>query len=266
MPEGPECRHIAQKLAKIISNKTIIDIDVLSGRFIKKTPNGIESFREQLPVKVVGAGVHGKFIYIICADESYIWSTLGMTGEWSSVANKYSRIKLTLSDGRSAFFNDQRNFGTIKFVRGRHKMLDKLKSFGPDLLSEDVTDQKFISQIRTKPAWEITKVLMEQSIISGVGNYIKSDSLWLARIDPTRCVKDITDGELANLNRCIKQVMRESYNSGSTLETYYAGNNQLPKGRKYLIYNQTTDPDGNTIKKQRTKDNRMTYWVPNIQK
>ena len=79
------------------------------------------------------------------------------------------------------------------------------------MLSEDVTDQKFIERLRKKPTWGITKVLMDQSIIAGVGNYIKADSLWLAKISPHKTVADLTDGELAILNRSIKKVIRESY-------------------------------------------------------
>lgn len=266
MPEGPECRRYAIDLAERVSNRTLQSIELVSGRFQKKAPGGFESFITQLPIKVVGAGVHGKFIYWILTDELSIWSTLGMTGAWSAVQTKHTRVKFNLNDG-AVFFNDQRNFGTLKFVRGKHQLIEKLKSMGPDMLAEDVSDELFIERIRAKPKWEITEALMEQTLVAGVGNYIKSDSLWLARINPFRKVHDISDEELINLNRSIKHVMRESFQSGgATIKTYKSFDGSEGKySRRFLVYNQDADPDGNEVVKCTTDDNRSTFWVPKVQ-
>ena len=256
MPEGPECRKYAIDLAERISNRTLQSIEIVSGRYAKKLPTGIDTFTTHLPMKIVGAGVHGKFIYWILSDELSIWSTLGMTGAWSVEESNHTRIKFVLNDG-VIFYNDQRNFGTLKFVRGKFQLIEKLKSMGPDMLATDVADDLFIESIRKKPKWQITKVLMEQSIVAGIGNYIKSDSLWLARISPLRKVEDISDMELSDLNRSIKHIMRESFQSGSTSDDYT---------RKFLVYNQEQDPDGNDVIKETTEDKRSTFWVPEVQK
>ena len=256
MPEGPEVKRIGEKLAKLISGKTLVAIEIISGRYIKKAPSGWKEIKQQLPIKIVGPGVHGKFLYWICSNENFVFNTLGLSGNWSNVSNKHSRIRFDFSDGTSGFFSDQRSFGTIKFVRGKHQMLDKLKSLAPDMLSEDISDQKFIKHIRRKATWEITKALMDQSVFAGIGNYIKADSLWLAQISPHRTVADISDGELAVLNRSIKQIMGESY-SGAVLNNYPS---------KFLIYGKTIDIDGNKIIKEETADKRTTYWVPEVQK
>jgi endonuclease-8 len=135
-------------------------------------------------------------------------------------------------------------------------MIDKLKSLGPDMLVEDISDQKFIEIFRKRPTWDITKALMDQSIIAGVGNYIKADSLWMAQISPHRTIADLSDGELAQLNRSIKQVMKESYSNGN--------DNNYPN--KFFIYGKTVDVDGNKVIKESTGDKRTTYWAPNVQK
>ena len=266
MPEGPECRRYAEDLAKRISGKVIVDVSLVSGRYLKKPPTGIESFKSGLPVGVIGAGVHGKFIYWILKNDFFIWSTLGMTGQWSSEQNTHTRIKFHLNDG-SVYYNDQRNFGTLKFVRGKFQMIEKLKSFGPDMLADDVLDDDFIKQMRMHPKWEVTKALMDQSTVAGIGNYIKSDSLWLAGISPKRSVGDITDLELSALNRSIKHVMRESYNAGGAIGDEYknfTGDND-DYGRQFLVYNQSTDPDGNEVIREMTADKRTTHWVPEVQ-
>lgn len=266
MPEGPECKKYAEDLAKRVSGRSIVSIDILSGRFASKSPSGLEDFAKALPLSVVGAGVHGKFIYWILNDEYSIWSTLGMTGQWSAIETNHSRVRFNLSDG-PVFFNDQRNFGTLKFVRGKYQLIEKLNSLGPDMLSTDVDDVTFCERFRKHSGWEITKALMDQSIVSGVGNYIKADSLWLARISPKRKVGSLSDEELFRLNHSIKQIMRESYqNGGASIKTYRTFDGlEGEYSTKFLVYNQSHDPDGNPVIKETTEDNRTTHWVPNVQ-
>ena len=264
-PEGPECRHFAEDVARRVSYKRLESVEILSGRYLKKPPSGLESFISQLPTKVVGVGVHGKFIYWILQDELSIWNTLGMTGNWSSEPGKHARVKFNLEDG-PVYFSDARNFGTLKLVRGKFQLIEKLKSFGPDMLAEDVTSDQFIKCLRQKQDWTIAKAIMAQSVIAGVGNYIKADSLWLARISPHRKIKDMLDSELAALGASIKQVMRESFASGGATINSYKNFSGEPGeySQKFLVYNQKVDPDGNAVVKEMTGDNRTTHWVPEL--
>lgn len=268
MPEGPEVKRVGEGLARKVSGKTITEIIILSGRYTKKSPTGLDDFSKSLPIKVVGCGVHGKFIYWICNDANFIWSTLGMTGSWGSSKKKHARVEIKFSDGTSVFYNDPRNFGTLKFVKGKQIMINKLNSFGPDMLAEDVSDEDFMSAIRKKSKWQITKALMDQSVVCGVGNYVKADSLWLARLSPLRRVSELTDEELKNLNRSIKHVLRESYQSGgATIRTYKGFDDEEGEyGQRMLVYGQEYDPDGNEVVKEETEDGRTTHWVPEVQK
>ena len=268
MPEGPEVKRTAEGLARAVSGKTITDIALISGRYTKKEPTGYQDIKSNLPIQVVGAGCHGKFIYMICKEENFIWSTLGMTGYWSAKANTHTRIKFSFSDGTHVFFQDQRNFGTLKFVRGKHEMIKKLKSLGPDMLAEDVSDHKFREALRKKPKWDLAKVLMNQSVVCGVGNYIKADSLWLARLSPKRLVSSLSDEELSELNRCIKLIIRESFQSGgATIQAYTSFDGEVGEyTQRMLVYGQKTDPDGRTVIREETSDKRTTHWVPEIQK
>ena len=263
MPEGPECRQYGELLAKRVSGRQLVDVKILSGRYQDKPPSGIESFKAQLPVEIVGAGVHGKFLYWILKDEYSLWNTLGMTGNWSLKPMKHSRVEFVLNNG-SIFFNDMRNFGTLKFVRGKFQLLEKLKSLGPDMLAVDVDDELFIKRLRFCDNLQVTEALMNQSVVAGVGNYIKSDSLWLARINPHRHVKDVSDKELENLNRAIKQIMRESYDKG--VKTLSLSEERQEYSGKFLVYNQKADPDGNEVVRELTADQRTTHWCPAVQK
>jgi len=267
MPEGPECRKIAEGLAKLVSQKQLVGVEVLSGRYKKKEISGLSEIKENFPLGIAGAGVHGKFIYMILEGGYSVWCTLGMSGRWSHKNDHHTRVRLDLSDGTSVYFVDQRNFGTLKFVAGKERLIEKLQSLGPDMLAEDVSAEKFITRLRTKNKHNICKVLMDQSIIAGVGNYLKADSLWAAEIDPFVNVADLNDWELVQLCEKIKELIRASYKqNGATISTYkdVAGENGEYSSR-FLVYNRQNDVLGNEVVRDMTPDGRKTHWSPTVQ-
>jgi formamidopyrimidine-DNA glycosylase len=266
MPEGPEVRHFAIDLAKSISNRKLLSVRILSGRYLNNSPEGYEELVESCPLTVLAVGVHGKFLYWLLEDERSIWSTLGMTGQWSNAPTKHARVEFKL-DEFSIYYNDTRNFGTLKFVQGKVPLIDKLESLGPDLLSEECSDEVFKQRIRMRLSKTITQALMDQGVVSGVGNYIKSDSLWLAKISPHRKVSSLTDDELVRLNRAIRVIMTSSFeHGGATIKTYKNFNGKSGEyGSRFLAYNRAVDEDGNEIIKEKTKDGRTTHWSPERQ-
>jgi len=268
MPEGPECRRYALFLGDYTGGEKLTKVEVVSGRYTKKELPGLKEFNEKLPLEIKGVGVHGKFIYTIFEDKSSMWSTLGMSGAWQNIETKHTRLKFSFENGKSVYFNDMRNFGTIKLSQDPKQLASKLSSFGPDMLAEDVTSENFLKSIRKKDDQNITKVLMDQSVIAGVGNYIKAESLYLARISPFKKVSDISDSNLQILNKTIKSVMRESFKTGgATIKSYkdFYGESGSFSSR-FLVYNQKIDPDGNEVIKEKTPDGRTTHWVPEIQR
>jgi DNA-formamidopyrimidine glycosylase len=267
MPEGPECRRIAEGLAKVISGKKITGVTVLSGRYTKAKISGFSKFVECLPLGVAGAGVHGKFIYLICEKEFSVWNTLGMSGSWKTQKGKHSRVQFDLSDGTSVYFDDMRNFGTLKMVTGKYQLIEKLHSLGPDMLNDDVSNDTFVQQLRKKNEVNICKVLMDQSVIAGVGNYLKADALWATKIHPFASVGDLTDSELCELCENIKRIVRAAYEAGgATIQTFSGVEHE--KGNyssKFLVYNRKTDPLGNPVTKSMTPDGRKTHWSEILQ-
>lgn len=267
MPEGPEVRQMSQDLASAISETTLESISILSGRYTKKPIKGLAEFKSVLPTKIIGAGCHGKFSYILTSSGHNIWYTLGMTGGWSIGKKKHSRVSLNLSSGLSVFYNDMRNFGTLKIVYGRHKLLEKLKSLGPDMLADDIDEDFFISRMRSKDQQSITRVLMDQKVFSGIGNYVKAESLWLSEIDPRLSIKEIPDEKLKILCLSIKNVLRESYNTGgATFRTHKNFSNKKGNySNRFLCYGRKIDAEGNIVEKLKTPDGRTTHWAPKKQ-
>ena len=265
MPEGAEVRKYGESLAQKVSGATLENVIIHSGRYLKKSPDGLDFFLKNLPGQVVGVGVHGKFLYWILSNDTYVHSTLGMTGHWSDSLSKHTRVEFVTSRG-SVLYSDQRNFGTLKFTTGKKSLIDKLESLGPDMLTE-VSDDHFSDAIQRKKKWTVAKAIMDQSVIAGVGNYVKAESLWLARISPHRKVESLSGAEVQNLNHSIKTVLRESLQSGgATLRTYKNFDGTIGQySSKFAVYNQKKDPDGNEVIKEKTDDGRTTHWVPSLQ-
>ena len=268
MPEGAECKLAAEALARVLTDRTIERVEILSGRYAKKPFDGHADLVTELPKRVIGAGCHGKFIYILLdGGDSSLWSTLGMTGHWSGRASNHARMRLCLDDGTDVYYNDTRNFGTLKWSRGRRMLAQKLKSLGPDMLSGDVTHERFQSAMLRKPKWTLTQALMDQGVIAGVGNYVKADSLWMSRLSPHRKVDSLSLEEFELLNDSIKRVLKDSYESqGATIKSYKGFNNESGGyGDKFLCYGKEVDEDGEEVIREETLDGRTTWWVPTRQ-
>ena len=267
LPEGAEVRIIGESLAKKVSSRKVVGINVLAGRYTKKPLPGLDYATSNTPLDVVGVGVHGKFMYWITRNDIFLYNTLGMTGRWANEKSKHSRVEFQLDGGESIYFEDQRNFGTLKFVVGRETLAAKLKSLGPDLLASPVADDDFIDRMRKKDKWDICKALMDQSVVAGVGNYVKAEALWRARISPHRPIEDTSNQELVMLKKCCQEVLHESYTSGgASIKTYTRPDGTLGQySQRFAVYNQKVDPDGNNVIKEKTEDGRTTHWVPSVQ-
>lgn len=268
MPEGPEVKRMSVDLSKKVSAKKVVGIDVLSGRYTKKPLEGLSELKDILPTKVIGVGCHGKFSYILTSSGYNVWITYGMTGQWSNKKTNHSRVCLKLEGEKNVYFNDMRNFGTVKIVYGKSPLLKKLKSLGPDLLAEDIDEDFFLSKMREKNQKEITSVLMDQKVFAGIGNYVKAESLWLSKINPTLSVGQITDEKLKLLCVCIKKILRESYNTGGATFRTHSNLIDAPEnyGHRFLCYGRKIDADGHKVFKIKTKDGRTTHWSPERQK
>jgi formamidopyrimidine-DNA glycosylase len=108
---------------------------------------------------------------------------------------------------------------------------------------------------------------MDQTVVSGVGNYLKSECLYFAGISPHRICSSISDQELSQLNDTIKAVIRQSYKTGgATIYTFQ--NFEGEKGQytsRFAVYNQENDPQGREVQSFTSPEGRTTFWVPEAQ-
>lgn len=270
MPEGPEVRRMAEGLAKRVVNKELVNAEILGGKWLKKEPTGIDIIREKLsngPIKIDYVKVKGKAIYVKIGD-IFMWNTLGMGGGWRDLRGKHAHFILEFSDGSEVFFEDIRRFGNISFYSGYEQIGIKLNQIGPDMLNEDVSFELFKSRLMKYQNKNICKLLMDQKVISGVGNYIKSEALYRSGISPHITPADLDDTRLESLWDWTRTIIKTSYDQGgATIATYTDMDNN--KGNfvfSFHVYRKETDPLGNSVVHEITPDGRMTHWVPGLQK
>tara|TARA_B100001093_G_scaffold519938_1_gene611568 strand:+ start:4406 stop:5212 length:807 start_codon:yes stop_codon:yes gene_type:complete len=268
MPEGPEVKTTVDFL-KSYEGNILTKLTVLSGRYTKKPIVNINNPSWRLPLNLESVDCKGKFIYFCLQENVYFFNTLGMTGMWSNSASNHARIKLDF-DGEAAplYYNDVRNFGTFKIALLKKDLDKKLKSIGPDFLKDGWGPNYFYRILKKNSHKTITEFLMNQKNVSGIGNYLKAECLYEAKISPHRFCAHITSEESDRLFHACRRIIQLSYKTGgATIQNY-----RKPNGKKglysqrFAVYNQKTAPCGNKIIKEKTLDKRTTHWVPAIQK
>jgi uracil-DNA glycosylase len=233
-------------------------------------------------------------------DDDYqrsIWITLGMTGQFLNEAShlmdpSFCRWYMELmdvdteKDGNQKtsksptpstykiYYHDQRNFGTLKFSLSRSELDDKLNSLGPDILSvdEDGFPEETFLQIVSKqrPTTNVCKFLMDQSKVSGIGNYILSEVLYRANIDPYCALQELTVQQQRVLYQEIVAVASESYRSNG-MTRVKGGSYQTVDGQRgqYVFelqcYGRTTCPKGRTVIRDTDGPHGRTIWYTDQQ-
>lgn len=275
MPEGPEVKTITNRLNQTLAGRTINRMVLHDAAYARsQMRDEFDTFRMSLPLKIESVNCKGKFIYWKLENNWVIFHTLGMSGTWRFTKGNTSSlrgIRVSLeTDGQTAHYKDTRKFGTFKFFQAdsEAKLEKKLQTLGPDMLSENVSEELFIERFRKRNHYNICKALMDQKIVSGIGNYIKAEALYKAKINPHATVEDLTDTQLRLLCQKVKSVIYSSYQSrGASFRDYV-----IPDGSvgtyafKFDVYARPKDPQGRTVIKEETPDGRTTHWVPDIQK
>lgn len=265
MPEGPECKFYVDALNLNFADDIITGVKIISGRYTHQKLPGLSEFK--FPVKLLKVKTKGKFIYFELDNGSFIWNTLGMSGSWALSKNKSTRLEFSFGD-KKLYFEDQRNFGTFKFGQSALETKKKLKSLGLDFLTEDVSikDSYDLFKLKRNQNNTLAQILMNQKNYAGVGNYIKAEVLYRAKLSPHRLGSSLSQDDILNLHTAIKDVMIGSYRSKFKMFAQYQDMDGCGAEFKKVIYKKSVCPLGNPIVAEETLDKRVTHWVPSVQK
>ena len=274
MPEGPEVKLMSEGLQKYCEHCCIQNIEIIRGRYIKHgSPEGFSKCMEKLPLRMVKVTSKGKGIFIQLEKNTWIYNTLGMSGSWTHLFDKYCNLKFVLHDTSTqtqkvVYFRDIRNFGHMKFLH-QVQDLEKIQNrWGPDIQLETTDLELFCKRTTRYCHKNVTQVLMSQNIISGIGNYIKAEALYRAKISPHRNWEQLTETEIATLFQELKKIVKTSYQlQGNTIRTHQNfGGKEGNFSDLLQVYMKKICPAGFPVKTIKTLDKRTTHWVPEIQK
>jgi formamidopyrimidine-DNA glycosylase len=136
---------------------------------------------------------------------------LGMTGQLAPFATaqpsaKHTHVWFGLDDGRELRYTDPRRFGRMAYLTGA-LLAEELTAFGADPLL--VSAEEFASRIRSRNT-QIKALLLDQSVLRGVGNIYADEGLWRARIHPARRGAALSEKQAATLRKVLQDVLRKA--------------------------------------------------------
>ena len=225
MPELPEVETVVRGLRAVLPGRRILSVRLGKTNFIED-PAALE---RDLPGSRVGSvRRHGKFIVVELqasresAQEFSLLIHLGMTGQIvvgpaEAPVAPHTHVFFALDDGREFRYTDIRRFGKMRLLSGgtQETALGKL---GLDPL--EATQAEFFALVRSRRA-RIKALLLDQSVLRGMGNIYTDESLWRARIHPKRLGANLKDAELRRLHRAMRGVLEEAIRMrGSSVSDY----------------------------------------------
>lgn len=284
MPELPEVETVKRQLEKRIVGRKINQIKILEKKQFFGNPEKILGQKinrlwRRAKILAIDIGdfnllVHlkmtGQIIYLP-GDKGRLIS-VGHPLPFSPVQlpNNTTRVIIGLDDGSRLFFNDLRKFGWLKLLTG-NQVEEELSGLGPEPLGEDFTFEEFRRKLaETRRAIKV--VLLDQSVVAGIGNIYANEVLFLAQIDPHRQASLISSREAAVLYRAIKKILSEAISCGGTSaadQAYVQPDASLGRYQEKLKVYQREGEEcfrcGGTIKRFR-QGGRSTFWCPGCQK
>lgn len=239
MPELPEVETVVRELKGLEGKK----ISKVLAHWDKTIEGDTRKFNQAVRgCKISRVYRRGKYISLQLDSGAHITVHLRMTGKLIFHPNErdknYVRAEFIFSDRSKLTFVDIRKFGRIRFWPGQEPFLPKL---GPEPL-EQMPVYEALSRCRSQK--EIKKVLLDQAVITGVGNIYADESLFLAGIHPQKGLAEISPSKLKKLSKVIPEVMHRAIaNMGTTLSDYRNTKNMGGENQNYLnVYGQTGEP------------------------
>jgi len=261
MPELPEVETIKRQLTPNVLEKIISSVEILSPKnfvgnkqgVIGKKIISVDRYGKVLVLKLVRVGhdlplqynfmnfhfkLSGQILFSKNVNKAVFKNIIPFTNGKIMPANT-TRVIIKFSDGSGLFFNDLRKFGWIKISN------QPLKPKGIDVLDKRFTSQ-LVNSLTNKTRKPIKVFLMDQDLITGIGNIYANDSLFLAKIHPQRSSNSLTEKEITLLYKAIKQTINEGVcdcgSSGADeafiLPDGSRGNHQ----RNFLVYQREKQP------------------------
>ena len=275
MPELPEVETVRKGLERHVVGRTISDVQVLHPRAVRRHLAGPDDFAAAIRGRTVAAARRrGKYLWLPVGPDALL-AHLGMSGQFlicdpAAPLSPHVRARFTFTDsGPDLRFSDQRTFGHLVLAAGGAVLPPLIAHIAPDPLEEAFDAETFIGRLRVRRTG-IKRALLDQSLVSGIGNIYADEELWRARLHWARSTDTLTRPETVRVLAAVHEVLGEALDAGGTsFDSMYVNVNGESGyfGRSLAVYGragQPCDRCGTPVRRDPFM-NRSAYSCPRCQ-
>jgi formamidopyrimidine-DNA glycosylase len=277
MPELPEVEVVRRGLEAYVTGRSITAVRVHHARAVRRHEAGPADLTARLlESTITGTGRRGKFLWLILDDTEALVVHLGMSGQMllGEVAKpEHLRIAALLDDGTTVSFVDQRKFGgwmlaDLVTVDGT-EVPEPVAHIARDPLDPQFDRAAVIKVLRGKHS-EIKRQLLDQTVVSGIGNIYADESLWRAKVNGARLASTLSKPTLGAILDHAGDVMRDALDQGGTsFDSMYVNVNGESGyfERSLDAYGREGEPCGRcgAVMRREKFMNRSSYYCPKCQ-
>jgi formamidopyrimidine-DNA glycosylase len=218
MPELPEVETVRRGLLSHAVGKTITKAEQLHPRALNaRSVANLESIEG---ARILDVKRRGKFLWFVLNRPEVIAAHLGMSGQFliNPVDDRHTRAKFGLRKGfknSELHFNDQRTFGWVSIEEIVDGVPTSVHSIAPDIFEDSYDQKSAISDIRRRDI-AIKTAILNQNIVSGIGNIYADESLWLAKVHPEKRANEMRAADIERVLESAKEVMAKAIEVGGT--------------------------------------------------
>jgi formamidopyrimidine-DNA glycosylase len=224
VPELPEVEVVRAGLARHVLGATITRVDVLHPRPVRRDLRGPAGFAEALTGRrIESARRRGKYLWLPLDNGDAMLGHLGMSGQLlvqppDAPDERHLRIRLVLegaAGGRELRFVDQRMFGGLSVSAGGADLPPEIAHIARDPLDPAFDDAEFVRRVRRRISG-VKRQLLDQNLVSGVGNIYADEALWRAQLHGERPGDRLTARQVHDLLGHARTVMTDALGQGGT--------------------------------------------------
>jgi formamidopyrimidine-DNA glycosylase len=222
MPELPEVETVREGLSRWVTNRRIATVDVRHPRAVRRHVAGPAHFAAVLAGRtILDARRRGKYLWLPLDSGDAVVGHLGMSGQLlvrpeQAVDEIHLRVRFTFDDGGPQLrFVDQRTFGGLAVSEGGADLPAEIAHIARDPMDPEFSDAVFVASVRRRRT-EIKRALLDQTLISGVGNIYADEALWRARLHGGRPTEALTGPAITRLLGHVRDVLGEAIKQGGT--------------------------------------------------
>ncbi|MGC1211313.1 MAG: bifunctional DNA-formamidopyrimidine glycosylase/DNA-(apurinic or apyrimidinic site) lyase [Micromonospora sp.] len=222
MPELPEVETVRQGLAQWVIGRRIISVEVRHPRAVRRHEPGGEHFADVLRDRTVtDVRRRGKYLWLPLDSGDALIGHLGMSGQLllqpvGAADELHLRVRFRFADdGPELRFVDQRTFGGLSVSEGGAELPAEIAHIARDPMDPEFSDAGFVAALRRRRT-EVKRALLDQTLISGVGNIYADEALWRAKLHGVRPTDALTAPAAGRLLGHVRDVLGEAIKEGGT--------------------------------------------------